>query len=118
MLRGEARFTAPDTLAVDGRRITARRIVIAAGSTASVPPIPGLDRVPHLTNTTLFDLAERPDHLLILGGGPIGLEMADAFAGLGCRVTVIEAATDRRQGRPRTCGRPARRIVGARRDDA
>jgi pyruvate/2-oxoglutarate dehydrogenase complex dihydrolipoamide dehydrogenase (E3) component len=93
VLRGEARFTAPDTLAVNGRRITARRIVIAAGSTALVPPIPGLDRVPHLTNTTLFDLAERPDHLLILGGGPIGLEMADAFAGLGCRVSVIEAAT-------------------------
>ena len=93
VLRGEARFTAPDTLAVDGRRITARRIVIAAGSTAAVPPIPGFDRVPYLTNTTLFDLAERPDHLLILGGGPIGLEMADAFAGLGCRVTVVEAAT-------------------------
>lgn len=93
VLRGEARFVAPDTLAVDGRRITARRIVIAAGSTAAVPPIPGLDQVPYLTNTTLFDLAERPDHLLILGGGPIGLEMADAFAGFGCRVSVIEAAT-------------------------
>jgi pyruvate/2-oxoglutarate dehydrogenase complex dihydrolipoamide dehydrogenase (E3) component len=93
VLRGEARFVAPDTLAVDGRRITARRMVIAAGSTAAVPPIPGLDQVPYLTNTTLFDLAERPDHLLILGGGPIGLEMADAFAGFGCRVSVIEAAT-------------------------
>jgi pyruvate/2-oxoglutarate dehydrogenase complex dihydrolipoamide dehydrogenase (E3) component len=93
VLRGEARFTASDTLSVDGRRFTARRIVIAAGSTAAVPPIPGLDRVPHLTNATLFDLAERPDHLLILGGGPIGLEMADAFAGLGSRVSVVEAAT-------------------------
>jgi pyruvate/2-oxoglutarate dehydrogenase complex dihydrolipoamide dehydrogenase (E3) component len=93
VFRGEARFTAPDTLSVDGRRITARRIVIAAGSTAFVPPIPGLDRVPYLTNASLFDLAERPDHLLILGGGPIGLEMADAFTGLGCQVTVIEAAT-------------------------
>ena len=93
VLRGEARFVAPDTLAVDGRRLTARRIVIAAGSTAAVPPIPGLDQVPFLTNTTLFDLPERPEHLLILGGGPIGLEMADAFAGLGSRVTVVEAAT-------------------------
>ena len=72
--------------------LTARRIVIAAGCRAAVPPIPGLDQVPFLTNETLFDLAERPDHLLILGGGPIGLEMADAHAGLGCRVTVIEAA--------------------------
>src|SRR5258708_6584754 len=93
VLRGEARFVAPDALAVDGRRITARRIVIATGSTAAVPPIPGLDRVPHLTNTPMFDLPARPDHLLILGGGPIGLEMADAFAGLGSRVSVIEAAT-------------------------
>jgi pyruvate/2-oxoglutarate dehydrogenase complex dihydrolipoamide dehydrogenase (E3) component len=93
VLRGEARFAAPDTLAVDGRRVTARRIVIAAGSTAAVPPIPGLNDVAFLTNASLFDLAERPDHLLILGGGPIGLEMADAFAALGCRVSVIEAAT-------------------------
>jgi pyruvate/2-oxoglutarate dehydrogenase complex dihydrolipoamide dehydrogenase (E3) component len=93
VLRGEARFAAPDALAVDGQRITARRIVIAAGSMATVPPIPGLDQISYLTNATLFDLAERPDHLLILGGGPIGLEMADAFAGLGCRVSVVEAAT-------------------------
>ena len=93
VLRGEARFVAPDAVSVDGRRITARRIVIAAGSSAVVPPIPGLDRVPYLTNTGLFELAERPRHLLILGGGPIGLEMADAFAGLGCRISVIEAAT-------------------------
>ena len=93
VLRAEARFVAPDALAVDGRRITVRRIVIAAGSRAAVPPIPGLDRVPFLTNATLFDLTERPDHLLILGGGPIGLEMADAFAGFGSRVTVVEAAT-------------------------
>ena len=100
---------------VDGRRLTARRIVIAAGSTAAVPPIPGLDEVPFLTNATLFDLAERPDHLLILGGGPIGLEMADAFAGLGSRVTVVEAATHRRQGGSGTGRRAARRLAGARR---
>ena len=93
VMRAEARFVAPDALLVDGRRITARRIVIAAGSTAAVPPIPGLDRVPFLTNTSLFDLPARPDHMLILGGGPIGLEMADAFIGLGSRVTVVEAAT-------------------------
>ena len=93
VLRGEARFVAPDTLQVDGRRLTARRVVIAAGSTAAVPPIPGLDRVAFQTNATIFALPERPEHLLILGGGPIGLEMADAFAGLGSRVTVVEAAT-------------------------
>jgi pyruvate/2-oxoglutarate dehydrogenase complex dihydrolipoamide dehydrogenase (E3) component len=93
VLRGEARFVAPDALMVDGRRLTARRIVIATGTTASTPPIPGLDKVAHCTNATLFDLMDRPDHLLILGGGPIGLEMADAFIGLGARVTVVEAAT-------------------------
>jgi pyruvate/2-oxoglutarate dehydrogenase complex dihydrolipoamide dehydrogenase (E3) component len=93
VLREEARFVAPDALAVGGRRITARRIVVAAGSRAAVPPIPGLDGLPFLTNATLFDLAERPGHLVILGGGPIGLEMADAFAGLGTRVTVIETAS-------------------------
>ena len=75
----------------DGQRITARRIVLATGSRPVVPDIPGLDRVPHLTNETLFDLAERPEHLLILGGGPIGFEMAQAHAGLGCRVTVVQS---------------------------
>jgi pyruvate/2-oxoglutarate dehydrogenase complex dihydrolipoamide dehydrogenase (E3) component len=93
VVRGEARFAASDTIAVDGRRITARRIVVAAGSRPAVPPIPGLDRVQYLTNATLFNLGERPDHLLILGGGPVGLEMADAFRGLGSEVTVVESAT-------------------------
>jgi pyruvate/2-oxoglutarate dehydrogenase complex dihydrolipoamide dehydrogenase (E3) component len=93
VLLGEARFAAPDAITVDGRRLTARRIVIAAGTTALVPPIPGLADVPFWTNASLFDLAEKPSHLLILGGGPIGLEMADAFHGLGCAVTVVEAAT-------------------------
>jgi len=93
VLRGEARFVAADALVVDGRRLDARRIVIAAGSTALVPPLPGLDQVSYLTNASIFDLLQRPDHLLILGGGPIGLELADAFAGLGSRVTIVEAAT-------------------------
>ena len=91
VLRGEARFLDPDTLGIDSRRLTARRIVIAAGSRAAVPLIPGLDAVPHLTNETLFALAQPPAHLLVLGGGPLGLEMATAHAGLGCRVTLIEA---------------------------
>ncbi len=93
VIRGEARFIAPDAVMVDGKRLVARRIVVAAGTSAVVPPIPGLSDVPYLTNATLFALEEKPAHLLILGGGPIGLEMADAFAGLGCRVTVVEAAT-------------------------
>jgi len=97
VLRGEARFLDPDTLGITGtpgieeRRLTARRIVIAAGSRAAIPPIPGLAEVPHLTNETLFGLAHPPEHLLVLGGGPVGLEMATAHAGLGCRVTLVEA---------------------------
>jgi pyruvate/2-oxoglutarate dehydrogenase complex dihydrolipoamide dehydrogenase (E3) component len=91
VLRGEARFLDPDTLGIDGRRLTARRIIIATGSRAAIPSIPGLDAVPYLTNETLFTLTLTPAHLLVLGGGPVGLEMAAAHAGLGCRVTLVEA---------------------------
>ncbi|AXI45188.1 dihydrolipoamide dehydrogenase [Sulfitobacter sp. SK012] len=72
--------------------ITARRIVIATGSSPLVPPIPGLENVPFETNETLFELREKPKHLLIIGGGPIGLEMAQAHIRIGCKVTVIEGA--------------------------
>lgn len=72
--------------------ITARRVVIATGSSPLVPPIPGLENVPYETNETLFDLREKPKHLLIIGGGPIGMEMAQAHIRLGCKVTVIEGA--------------------------
>ena len=70
--------------------ITARRIVIATGSRPFVPPIPGLEEVTYHTNETIFDLRERPEHLLIIGGGPIGMEMAQAHVRLGSKVTVIE----------------------------
>jgi len=93
VLRGTARFTSPDTLDIDGAPISAKRIVIAAGSRPAVPELPGLDAVPYLTNETLFEPTEQPRHLLILGGGPIGLEMAQAHAGLGCRVTLVTHGT-------------------------
>jgi pyruvate/2-oxoglutarate dehydrogenase complex dihydrolipoamide dehydrogenase (E3) component len=92
VMRGEARFLDPDSIAVDGQRLTARRYVIAAGSRPAVPPIPGLGAVPSLTNATLFERLPQPSHLLILGGGPMGLEMAAAHAALGCRVTLVEQA--------------------------
>jgi len=95
VLQGTARFVARDTLAVaigaDTRRVSARRIVIATGSRPALPDLPGLDQVPFLTNDSLFDLDAAPEHLLILGGGPIGLEMAQAHARLGCRVTLVQA---------------------------
>ncbi|UWQ20003.1 NAD(P)/FAD-dependent oxidoreductase [Jannaschia sp. W003] len=90
VIREMGRFTGERTVEAGDWRITARRIVIATGSSPLVPPIPGLVDVPYLTNETLFDLMERPDHLVIVGGGPIGMEMAQAHRRLGCRVTVIE----------------------------
>ncbi len=93
VIEASAHFIAPDEVEAGTRRIRFRRCVIAAGSAAIIPPIPGLGEVRTLTNETLFDLEEAPEHLAIIGGGPIGLEMAQAHARLGCRVTVIEAAT-------------------------
>jgi pyruvate/2-oxoglutarate dehydrogenase complex dihydrolipoamide dehydrogenase (E3) component len=91
VVRANAHFVGPDAIEAGGRRISFRRCVIAAGSAAVVPDIEGLGALPWLTNETLFGLAERPEHLLILGGGPIGLEMAQAHRRLGRRVTVVEA---------------------------
>ena len=88
-----ARFVAPRRVRSDTVDVTAKFFVIATGSTAMVPPIPGLDSVPFHTNETIFSDPEKPDHLAIIGGGPIGIEMAQAHRRLGCRVTVIEAAT-------------------------
>jgi pyruvate/2-oxoglutarate dehydrogenase complex dihydrolipoamide dehydrogenase (E3) component len=91
VIRAPAHFVAPDTVEAGGRRMTFRRCVIAAGSQAIIPDIPGLGPVPWLTNETIFELEDPPGHLIILGGGPIGLEMAQAHARLGCLVTVLEA---------------------------
>ena len=90
VLMGHARLAGRHTVEVEGRRLTAPRIVLATGSRPLVPPIEGLDTVPYLTNENLFDLTERPDHLVIVGGGVIGMEMAQAFRRLGSKVTVIE----------------------------
>jgi pyruvate/2-oxoglutarate dehydrogenase complex dihydrolipoamide dehydrogenase (E3) component len=87
-----ARFVAPNEVEGSaGTRVRARRFVVATGSSAFVPPIPGLDEVDYLTNETLFDLTECPEHMIVIGGGPIGLEMAQAHRRLGANVTVIEA---------------------------
>ncbi|WP_050929299.1 dihydrolipoyl dehydrogenase family protein [Aestuariivita boseongensis] len=92
VIREYGRFISPTEVQAGDHIITARRVVIATGSRPFVPPIPGLDEVPYETNETIFDLRERPDHLLIVGGGPIGLEMAQAHIRLGSKVTVIEGA--------------------------
>ncbi|MBS8271667.1 dihydrolipoamide dehydrogenase, partial [Halomonas litopenaei] len=72
--------------------IEARRFVVATGSGPFVPPIPGMEDVTYYTNENIFELREKPKHLLIIGGGPIGMEMAQAHRRLGCNVTVIEGA--------------------------
>lgn len=91
VVRAAARFVDGETLEAAGSRYSARRIVIATGSRAALPPIPGLAETPHLTNETLFDNAVLPAHLIVIGGGPIGMEMAQAHRRLGAEVTVIEA---------------------------
>ncbi len=92
VIREYGRFTSPTDVKAGDTVISARRIVIATGSSPLVPSIPGLDDVPYETNETLFDLREKPEHLLIIGGGPIGMEMAQAHVRLGSKVTVIEGA--------------------------
>ncbi|CAN0583225.1 unnamed protein product, partial [Ectocarpus sp. 12 AP-2014] len=90
VLGGEARFTGPQTVQVGNTTVKARRVVIATGSRPAVPPIPGLDTVPYITNEVIFDRKELPEHLIIVGAGPIGLELAQAHNRLGAKVTVLE----------------------------
>ena len=89
---GEGRFSSPRTVEVDGRSLRFNRAVIATGGRASVPPIPGLAEVDSLTNETLFWLTDLPARLLIVGGGPIGSEMAQAFSRFGSRATIVETS--------------------------
>lgn len=91
VIKASARFVAPDLVEAGEQKIRARRFVIATGSSPFIPPAPGLADVPYLTNETVFDLDACPSHLAIMGGGPIGLEMAQAFRRLGARVSVLEA---------------------------
>lgn len=90
VIQGYGRITSPRTVEVDGRELTTRNIVVATGAKPFVPPIPGLDEVPYLTSDNLWQLRRRPDRLVVLGGGPIGCELAQAFARLGSRVIQVE----------------------------
>ena len=93
VLRDHARFSGPEALQVGGTTVRAKRFVIATGSAPAAPPIPGLEAAGFHTNETIFDAKARPAHLVIIGGGPIGLEMAQAHRRLGCQVTVLDRAT-------------------------
>lgn len=90
VIRDHAAFTGPQEIETGGQKVQAKHFVIATGSTPFVPPIPGLENIPYLTNETLFENRTRPEHLIIIGGGPIGVEMAQAHRRLGAQVTLVE----------------------------
>jgi len=92
VIKGHAKFKDRKTVIVGDVEIRARRFVIATGSMPALPPIPGLDKDRCLTNESVFSLSRRPDSLVVVGAGPIGLELAQAFRRLGSAVTVLEAA--------------------------
>ncbi len=90
VIQAPGRFISKNEIEAGDYLVKARRFVVSTGSSAFVPPIPGLDEVPYLTNETVFNLTDRPEHLIIVGGGPIGIEMAQAHRRLGAKVTVVE----------------------------
>ncbi len=93
VIEADGQFLDRRTVIGGGYAVKARFVVIATGSTAFVPPVPGLAETPHYTNETIFSLDQVPQHLIIMGGGPIGIEMAQAWRRLGAEVSVVEAAS-------------------------
>jgi len=91
-LTGKANITSPHSVSVNGKTLTARAIIVATGANPLIPPIPGLDAIDYLTSDTIWTVKSLPKRLLVLGGGPIGCEMAQAFTRLGSTVTVVEMA--------------------------
>jgi pyruvate/2-oxoglutarate dehydrogenase complex dihydrolipoamide dehydrogenase (E3) component len=92
VITGEARFTSPSQIVVDDRRFDAKRFVIATGSSPFIPSLNGLEKTAFLTNEDMFSLPVLPESLIILGGGPVGVEMAQAYSRLGTKVTIVELA--------------------------
>lgn len=93
VIKEAGRFTSPKRVETKSHIVKAKRYIIATGSKAFIPPIKGLDSAPYLTNETIFELKTLPKHLVIIGGGPIGIEMAQAYRRLGSEVTILEAFT-------------------------
>lgn len=111
VIKGQARFRDRNTVLVGEQAVKARRFVVATGSRPAVPPIPGLEDVPFLTNETIFAQTKRPDRLLVLGGGPIGVELAQAMARLGSAVTIVEAQTLLSRDDPEAAGLVRRALL-------
>lgn len=93
VFREKASFLTPTLLQAGPVQIQAKYFVIATGSSPSVPPLPGIENIPYLTNETIFNLKEKPEHLIVIGGGPIGCELAQAYRLLGTKTTILEAFT-------------------------
>src|SRR5690606_11912574 len=87
---GDATFTGPDTVQVGDAVLRFRRAVVATGTSPAIPSVPGLRESGYFTNETIFSLPARPNRLAVVGGGPIGCELAQAFAAFGTRVTLLE----------------------------
>lgn len=111
VIRAPARFTGPGRVIAGDFEISARRFVIATGSAPVAPPVPGLADVPYFTNETIFDSRAPVGHLLVLGGGPIGMEIAQAYRRLGAQVTVIEMAAALARDDPELADVVKRQIV-------
>ena len=114
VIQAEARFTSAHKVTAETAtgtiEISARYFVVATGSHPWAPPIEGLTDVPFYTNETIFELQDKPDHLLVIGGGPIGMEMAQAHRRLGCKVTVVEAFTIMGRDDAKLVGRLKKRL--------
>ncbi len=90
VIKGKAVFIDSRTISVDGKKLRAARFIIAAGSSPFIPPVEGIDKVPYYTNESIFEMTEIPSSMIVLGGGPIGIELAQAFGRLGVKITVVE----------------------------
>jgi pyruvate/2-oxoglutarate dehydrogenase complex dihydrolipoamide dehydrogenase (E3) component len=112
VIRAAARFVGPREVDAAGTRVRARRFVVATGSAPAVPPVPGLADLAYLTNETIFDLTERPMHLVVLGGGPIGCELAQAHRRLGARVTMLARSSILPKDDPAAVEVVRQRLVG------
>ena len=91
-ITGEARIVSPYEVQVNGKTLTTRAIIVATGASPLVPPIPGLDKIKYLTSDNIWEMRRQPSNLLVLGGGPIGSELAQSFQRLGSQVTLVERA--------------------------
>ncbi len=111
VIKEPARFTGPDEVVAGEYRVRAKRFVVATGSRPAAPPIDGLAEVPYLTNETIFDLTVGPEHLIVVGGGPIGVELAQAHRRLGARVTLLEAFTILTNDDPEAADLVRRRLI-------